>query len=1011
MAEKKLTMKNRLPTQWIILGVILLTFGGLLALTLYIGYQRIEKREQERLFTQARVIEENLVWNLDSLNQVLADLKNQLPRMGNECDINQHLKILADAMPGVRTILLLDAQGTVRASSRPELVNRNFRQRDYFRVPSEHPDRDTLYISPPFKTALGAFLITAGRIVTGPDGKFAGVVTAALDPHYFKMLFSSVLYAPDMVAAIAHGDGIQFLMMPENETPVGKDLARPGTFFTLHRRSGQKTSMHTGTNGSTGEKTIQAWRTTQPAGLKMDKPLIVAVSRNRDAVYTLWHRQLMTQCGLFTLVALLALLGLYIRRKRQGEFRVQAAKSAAALKESAERLRLATSSASIGVWELDLASNRVTWNDSMYSMYGLPRETAIEHGTWLELVHPDDLARVELKLQKHLIEGIPLNDEFRIVRPDHHVRTLRAHAQVYYDESNKPLRVVGVSFDITEQKENECLLIEAKRQAEAANTAKSAFLANMSHEIRTPMNAVLGLTHLLQKTGLNPRQRDYCTKVQDAATSLLGILNDILDFSKVEAGRIELEQVPFDLDQLLKNLSDILSANSGHKDIEIIFDVAPDVPRKLVGDPLRLQQVLINLTGNAVKFTEQGEVGLSVSAADPVAGRVYLTISIHDTGIGIGKENLAQIFEGFTQAEASTSRRFGGSGLGLAISSRLVRLMGGEIEVVSEEGKGSTFSFSIGFALQTPEQQALPERPDPVPDPTSSDRDHQLFSLAGLRILVAEDNAFNQLIAKEILEGEGALVVIADNGLEAVKYLGSGEFCFDAVLMDVQMPVMDGYQATREIRNSGDETVPIIAMTANAFEGDRRKCIEAGMNDHLAKPINVEMLLDTLEKYCAPNRSKFSPGAGPDKNEDPNREEIEEFPGLDLPDAIRRLNGNYLLYCRMARMACTSYADVGRQIELLLSSGDTAAARQVLHTFKGVVASLGAFRLGACIGEFEEALMQGTATDNQGQQLSRTLDALWHEARNSLRGVIETHDQQAANQESIAVAVTGTCVR
>lgn len=193
--------------------------------------------------------------------------------------------------------------------------------------------------------------------------------------------------------------------------------------------------------------------------------------------------------------------------------------------------------------------------------------------------------------------------------------------------------------------------------------------------------------------------------------------------------------------------------------------------------------------------------------------------------------------------------------------------------------------------------------------------------------------------------------------------------------------------------------MPIIAMTANAFESDRLKCVEAGMNDHLAKPINVEMLLDTLEKYCAPNRSKINPGARPDTNEELNREGIEEFPGLDLPDTIRRLNGNYLLYCQIARMACTSYADVGRQIELLLSSGDTATAQQVLHTFKGVVISLGAFRLGECIGEFEEALMQGTATDNQGQQLSRTLDALWQEARNSLRVVVETHDQLAANQE------------
>ncbi len=392
---------------------------------------------------------------------------------------------------------------------------------------------------------------------------------------------------------------------------------------------------------------------------------------------------------------------------------------------------------------------------------------------------------------------------------------------------------------------------EARQHAEAASVAKGQFLANMSHEIRTPMNAILGMLTLTLKTNLSSQQLDYTTKAEAAAKSLLGLINDVLDFSKIEAHKMVLDPSPFRLDQLIRDLEAVLTANLAEKPIELHFDLDPRAPNSLIGDALRLRQVLINLMGNAIKFTHQGHVRLAIGVLAQTGEQVRLGFSVQDSGIGISPENQQRIFEGFSQAEASTTRRFGGSGLGLAISREMVNLMGGRLELESTLGRGSTFSFALELPLATQATQTVapaesaqrdsPPGPSRDPAPTAS-------GLHGMRLLVVEDNMVNQQVARELLTSEGARVELADNGQSCVSLLERNPRAFDAVLMDLQMPVMDGYMATRAIRHDlGLLELPIIAMTANAMANDRAACLAAGMNDHVGKPFDLRHLVAVLQ--------------------------------------------------------------------------------------------------------------------------------------------------------------------
>ncbi|MGV3726460.1 response regulator [Hydrogenophaga sp.] len=655
--------------------------------------------------------------------------------------------------------------------------------------------------------------------------------------------------------------------------------------------------------------------------------------------------------------------------------------------------------------------------------------------------------------------------------------------------------VVSFRFDITE-------VIRAAEAAEAASQAKSQFLANMSHEIRTPMNAILGMLALLQRSGLTSRQLDYASKSEGAARSLLGLLNDILDFSKVEAGKLSLDPEPFDVDQLLRELAVLLSASVGDKAVEVLFDIDPHLPARLIGDALRLRQILVNLAGNAIKFTPEGQVVISLRGEFLAGQRTALTIAVRDTGIGIAPENQQKIFQGFTQAEASTTRRFGGTGLGLVICKRLVSLMGGELSLQSEVGKGTCFSFSIeldvpesswpaqnqgpertlqvlivddnqlaletlssmaianGWAVQTAssgeaalesvdqrmragedrfdavfmdwhmpgvdgwevahrikatstkasrpllimvtahgrnlsdEKDALksglldgyllkPVTASMLADavalasqtetaPISDERLQSAKPLQGIRVLLVEDNETNQQVASELLTHEGAQVNVAGNGQIALDILASDNSAFDIVLMDLQMPVMDGFVATQSIRTDLLLTeLPVIAMTANALASDRAACLAAGMTDHIGKPFDLHQLITVIQMHVQ-NAPVTRGGRGLIEDARLPAAVLSAAAEVDveLMLAVQRLGGSPETY---ARFLARFLAELPQQITHLVKARDeedVIACMRIAHTVKGLAATLGISALIKIAADLEQALAHSPSAGSTRDKFS-----------------------------------------
>ena len=980
------------------MGVALLAAAGLL-------WQRGEAErmlsaEQDRIDVFANLVANDISVSLVAVNQALAGIvRDRLPdpdRVDVEA-VNRRMTALSEAMPSVRGMTFIGVDGKVVSGVPADLIGRDFSQRDYFTTPRRLVDPATFYLAPPFRSIRGDIVVTASRMVPGRDGAFRGIVSATLSPRYFTGMLRSVLYAPDVRAAVAGSGGQPFIevgaALPAAAAADGSGPAVLG-----------------------GRAPLLAQRKIQPANVGIDGFLTVTISRDGNAVVAPLNRQFAMLAALLALfAAAAALLLAWSQRRRRRQHQLDAERRRErnldnALRDSEARFRTLIEEAPVAV--AMLRAGRFVYTNRRYNLlHGHPAGESMAGMPWRAMIAPASLQR--LGEQEALIAAdSPAEQHFEAVglrRDGSSIPVFKATTWV--ELADGPATLIFAQ-DISKQKRAEAFLLEARDAAEAASRSKAEFLANMSHEIRTPLNAILGLAYLLEQAELGADAQAMLLKIRASGRSLLGIINDVLDVSKIEAGAMTLDRSWFALQDVIDNVAATMGVAVADKDIELLVQPLPRQVGSIMGDALRLEQLLVNLTSNAIKFTASGRVELAVLAAPPQqqqqqqqGDNVDLTFEVRDTGIGIDPAQQQAIFAPFTQADTSTTRRFGGTGLGLTICKQLVALMKGRIGVRSAPGEGSVFWFTIPVpcmpathasnAYSSPDMldlqvlavadsapaldnaalvaRSLGWRVDTLAIPAASAAtaadgagagagvvenapahtvqrrrldgtlpgvilldchddgaavanarairvalagaacplvvlsstyavaalnagasadaglagDHGAIDavltkpltastlynaviearrkrasaasgaaarsggrqLAGLRLLVVDDSEINREVARRILSDQGASVALAGDGSAALDWLNEHPDEVDLVLMDVQMPVMDGIEATRQLRTMARfDRLPIVALTAGAFQSHHDAARAAGMSHFITKPFDIPLTIALIRR-------------------------------------------------------------------------------------------------------------------------------------------------------------------
>ncbi|MBN8477264.1 response regulator [Sulfuritalea sp.] len=832
----------------VIAGILSFAFIATLA-----SRQNVLEAETRNMANSARLLAERVQRVLFSTDLMVSALKDEIeakqPSGGDELFRFASQRSTFDRMQDslirvadLDAISIVDSRGRLVTSRRWPAPPVDVSGRDYFVALRDNPNL-TYVISDVVKGRLtGQDILILARRVSASDGAFLGVVQGIISTNRFDRPLLEAVPGADAAFHLFKLNGVALASQPGSETTQ----AHAKVFWRA-----------IAAEAMAGDAAEFAYTVGAPASMTRHAavhsvagyPLLVALSRSEAAILEQWQA-LARLIALFAAVASLLVATAawaFSRQARAREAATAAASRLEGLNREVERVnRRLTETldyANMGQWEFHPASGHLQWSDETYRIFEIPRSAkGIDFASFLAVVHPDDRDAVAMTYTESIANRLPFEITHRLAFPDGRIKWVIERARTEYDAAGKPAHSTGSVQDITPIRQVQEQLSAALDDAQAANVAKSAFLANMSHEIRTPMNAILGMVSIIRRAGVTAAQEDRLEKIDRAGAHLLDVINAILDISKIEAGKFLIEETSVNVAGIAAEVTSMLFDRAKAKGLQLTMETE-SFPENLLGDPTRLQQALLNYATNAIKFTEAGSVTLRVGMESEAADSVLVRFEVHDTGIGIDPSAAARLFSTFEQADNSTTRKYGGTGLGLAITGRLAELMGGAAGVDSVPGKGSSFWFTAKLKRGRPG----PAADAPARAGASAEQRLQ-HEFAGRRILLVEDDMVNREVALMLLEGTGLVIDSAEDGDIAVDM--AARKAYSLILMDMQMPTMGGIEATHAIRASATgRTVPIIAMTANAFAEDRARCIEAGMNDFISKPVNPNALFEMILKW------------------------------------------------------------------------------------------------------------------------------------------------------------------